>query len=559
MTETKRENEDKKKDLILINTIYTGDYTEKNIGHEIINLYKTDEGENYIYISPHGDDVADKKRDAIKEVLFARSAGKEKSEIIGKAIGLKYWGKDEKIDNIEQFAKDTGLEINLSDIKFKEYLSKKNKEKIQEEIKKEADKKIKLDLRKNPTTLDSNEEDYNNKKELLEKYYQRIKNEVIMEEINPTNTYFYVEEFIKFKGEDVRKHLHNLQVRYIKQNNICYDGILLDKCFVKNAKDNQSIYLTYKVKSIVKPQKPFIIDYGKDEIKDILKGNSESKDDNEKIKLRNQKCIYYITSEQLRKIENLYREKWEDTEKLENSKIKAYKETFLDIIGKSYDELVFSNLIAYFFEKDKELLGKFCEYCITHFKEINNETKNKLKEVEINKTYEISREVVVENGRIDILIKTDNSLFVIENKVKSGINGEKYNYNTEEYSNQLINYYNHFQDNEVKEKELKGIKHQYYFIFAPNHNNIDKKQIEEKCTTEDNKKIIEKYSIVKYSELKEFFKKNEPKNLSKEQKFYFEEFIKSLKNHSNENDNEIERLMEYKFRSAIGSAKNRGF
>ena len=70
-------------DTILINIMYTGDYTNKNIGHEIINLYKTDKGENYIYISPYGK-LADDKYGGVSTVLLARPAEKGRLEIIAK-------------------------------------------------------------------------------------------------------------------------------------------------------------------------------------------------------------------------------------------------------------------------------------------------------------------------------------------------------------------------------------------------------------------------------------------------------------------------------------------
>ncbi len=42
------------KDVILINKMCTGSFTISNIGHEIINYFKDDNGDNYIYILPYG-------------------------------------------------------------------------------------------------------------------------------------------------------------------------------------------------------------------------------------------------------------------------------------------------------------------------------------------------------------------------------------------------------------------------------------------------------------------------------------------------------------------------
>ena len=40
--------------MIIINHMFTGDYLNDNIGHEIINLFKDDNGENYIYLCKDG-------------------------------------------------------------------------------------------------------------------------------------------------------------------------------------------------------------------------------------------------------------------------------------------------------------------------------------------------------------------------------------------------------------------------------------------------------------------------------------------------------------------------
>ena len=51
-------NEKEEKNVILINKMYTGSYLDdndgNNIGHEIINFFKADDGNNYIYITPYG-------------------------------------------------------------------------------------------------------------------------------------------------------------------------------------------------------------------------------------------------------------------------------------------------------------------------------------------------------------------------------------------------------------------------------------------------------------------------------------------------------------------------
>ena len=223
-------------------------------------------------------------------------------------------------------------------------------------------------------------------------------------------------------------------------------------------------------------------------------------------------------------------------------------------------------MIAYYFENDKELFKKFCEYLKSDKESnkksdetiINNVAIKELDKLTINETYEISREVKVDKGRIDILIRTDDSLFIIENKIKSDINGKQYDPYTGEYSDQLINYYKHFNPDEKNEvdEDFKNIKHQYYFIFTPNYNKIDKEKIKKIINPSKEKNnescdIIDLYNIIAYEDLYKFFNKeeNKPKRVtSNKQKFYFEDFVSSLEQHSHSCDDVVERRMENEFR-----------
>lgn len=77
------------KDVILINKMCTGSYTINNIGHEIINYFKANDENVYIYISPYGS--MDKKYDnRIKTIFLTSALSNHKIEIIA------------KIDNPEQ-------------------------------------------------------------------------------------------------------------------------------------------------------------------------------------------------------------------------------------------------------------------------------------------------------------------------------------------------------------------------------------------------------------------------------------------------------------------------
>ena len=43
-----------KDSVIILTKMYVGEYHEENIGHEVINLFKSDNGNNYIYVNKDG-------------------------------------------------------------------------------------------------------------------------------------------------------------------------------------------------------------------------------------------------------------------------------------------------------------------------------------------------------------------------------------------------------------------------------------------------------------------------------------------------------------------------
>ena len=73
---------------IVINRMYAGDYLSTNMGHEVINLYKTDEGEHYLYLNATGD-FAPMHQDKIGYMLLTMHICKGAMEILGVAIGLE--------------------------------------------------------------------------------------------------------------------------------------------------------------------------------------------------------------------------------------------------------------------------------------------------------------------------------------------------------------------------------------------------------------------------------------------------------------------------------------
>ena len=68
------------KDVILINKMCTGSFTISNIGHEIINYFKDDNGDNYIYILPYGG-MSSIYDDRIDTIILTSSLSNKRVEV----------------------------------------------------------------------------------------------------------------------------------------------------------------------------------------------------------------------------------------------------------------------------------------------------------------------------------------------------------------------------------------------------------------------------------------------------------------------------------------------
>ena len=94
MGKNNKSNEQPKYNEIIINRMFSGEYLENegNIGHEIINLYKPDNGDKYyLYLLPYGDYSSDhgSTKTNIDAVLLVRGRTKDCVEVLAKATGIK--------------------------------------------------------------------------------------------------------------------------------------------------------------------------------------------------------------------------------------------------------------------------------------------------------------------------------------------------------------------------------------------------------------------------------------------------------------------------------------
>jgi hypothetical protein len=318
-----------------------------------------------------------------------------------------------------------------------------------------------------------------------------------------------IEEQICLQAKFDRKNnkIDPFQKKYIEEHKVMYGGAP-----ISSLGSWSKYFVTFKAKAIYKPKADIYLSTENNEMN--LYDNTYYLKNVNKIANQSQK-LYIDKKEQnenyetLEKIINKY-DLWEENPvgKVIIEEIIENNTSFLSIIRKENDELVNSNLLAHFLQYDTIFWVDF----VTKVLKFTSENI-------INSKPKITRESI---GNIDLFIELENFVFVIENKIKSGISGqrddgysqlEKYIKKAEEYLNKPA---------------LNGqIK---YFILRPNYNNENYKIYNEG----------ERYSEIKYSEIYEIIK-------NRNSDLYFEEFKKVVKKHSAEYDNELFEIMNERF------------
>lgn len=198
-----------------------------------------------------------------------------------------------------------------------------------------------------------------------------------------------------------------------------------------------------------------------------------------------------------------------------------------DICGVAYSELAYSNAIAYFFERYPHLFTGFMHELGVDFP--------------ITGRFDVKRELL----NIDLLFTNGEKSVVIENKIKSGINGlDKHDPN----KSQLEKYYRLLDKTDKKYADMisdkatiKNLRHRFpnpqFFVLTPDYNNVDLSQYT--CN--------EKYTKVHYSQLYAYLKTTaEYKN---DGDYQFHEYVDSLERHASPYDNKLyvttlQRLMD---------------
>jgi len=406
--------------------MYAGSYLDEseNIGHEVINLFKDDNGSNYIYINPYGS-INKKVNDSVKAILLVKHIEKGVLEVIAKA------------ENLQQV-----------------YYKKNNRE------------------------------------------------------------------------EEIRD-----QITYVKENEITYGDVLLSDIY-KNGYNE--ILITFKTDNLRTVKKPvFLIE---DESKQYKYENHyflpEKHFSTQSLKMyysENEFPQDYDVFDKLLNDSSLWNQ--EETTAVDLDEIYTFDshEGFLSVIKKEADELVFSNLFSYIFNQKKDVFKDFVKEVleINHFTTNYNIYREKGKKSKNDKSKK-------DQSRIDLLIENEDSVIIIENKIESEINSVK-SKSSGKIESQLSKYV------KIVNEDYADKKH-YFYLFAPDYNTINLDIYEDG----------DKYTIVNYSQINDFYFKNAGKMLNVE---YFKDFLDALYIHTMSTDNSNFKEMKRKFLKSIRELK----
>jgi hypothetical protein len=404
---------------IILNKMYIGAYLSEgdNIGHEIINLYKADDGKNYIYLNSQGTIELSHGRNKLT-VLLVRKFATKTYKVLAKVEGVTILDfADRNLPREERYKGQVALGLTYGGISL-------------------------VDL--------FNENSYHGSLEDEKNAYTTF----IADKVIKPKTQIYITDDESASG------------------------------------DNTFFIHTNK-------------GFGKQTLREFYN--------------ENEKPDSFVDLNQI--IEN--KELWEDVNTTQAiSELPELQKdlhfNFLKIIKHEDNELAFSNMFAYFFNINREAFSRFA---------------NDILNIQMHTDFTIERE----KKNIDLLISDTNNAVVIENKIKSSINGldDRHDIYSDQVQSQLKKYYEF-----VTSDDDYCTKAASCFIFSPNYNRIDRSKFS--CG--------EKYTVVYYREIFNFF--NENKNLFVDVP-YFEEFINAMHKHTMDYDNELEEEMQRRFQKIL--------
>ena len=304
------------------------------------------------------------------------------------------------------------------------------------------------------------------------------------------------------------------QREYIYQHGITYGGVPLHVLF-ENNKCQQDICITFKAESVMRPKKACYISYvenneGENVI--VLTQNNQAKASLKQYIDETTPDDFYVLQSLLSDT-TLWGEK---VEGVEDKVMEVRPTNFFDICGIADSELAFSNALAYFMRKYPSLLVEFI--------------RHKNPALILSEQFEVIRET---EKNIDLLIRDEHNVIVVENKINSHINGRVFTRISKENEYTQLAKYFEYATKEYPNKKLSCC------LLIPDHNDIDLKPYEKG----------DKYVKVFYSEVYDFLKNKELDDV------YLREFIMAIQKHTQKYNNDLYDEMKRRFVSTLQMKK----
>ena len=333
-------------------------------------------------------------------------------------------------------------------------------------------------------------------------------------------TQILTETVARENNDEQRTKIHSMQIEKIEKDGITYGGKKLDKIFEKNGTNDKDAYITFEADNVVKPKNRI-----------YLTTNEKWKETpregffylGSKLKFPKQSMKTYLSDAKTQHAFEVVTKIINDTSLWDGSvptvKVdEADQEnetppTFMKIIRKEYDELSYSNMLAFFFRRNRKV---FCDFA------------KEVLEIDMESNFTIEREW----EHIDLLITDENKVIVIENKIKSAINGVK-----DSGESQLSDYVGKVNN----EKAFKN-KKKHFFILSPDYMNLHT----------ENLNNAKDYNPLEYSVIYGFYK--DKKDYFNDIPQCYAEFLAALEKQSKPTDNSLEEEMYDRFRRAIKEA-----
>ncbi len=452
---------------VLINHIFTGGFIASgNLGHEFINICQDDKGRHYVYVMSKGD-YATGNIGKFEYVLLVRNINQNLSEVIAKCKVRE--GEQIFHSMCKAFVKEFGERYSVM-----------------------------------PKS-------------------QELANIVLNRQTRKTDY-------------ERRKFCHDWQCEYMNSAEINYAGKTLPNIFKNNDWNELSLYITFEVIEYRRPKAKLYLYSG------TLSESDKCDEEGEYIQLSGLKrasgAAMHASADLDANMKAMLGDKnlWEESDTtgkadalVKEAKAKRNKHYFLNIIRKKNDEIIYSNLIAFY-------LSTYPAFAKAFIKEV---LANKSKKTGLrpnNKgAYLIERET---ENNIDIWMQDEKSIIVIENKIRSGINGQKKtskkNDDEESVFSQLKKYY------EFAE-EKKGNKETHYFLLLPDYSyrNADARL--------SKYEHYDKYGVIRYSDIKNVLERHRSKFIKELP--YYEDFLHAVSIHASPRsdtfyEDTLERLVE---------------